>query len=77
MSQFTGTGTDFFSPLNIFGTDILVPVLVLVQFSSTDSVMVLIVQVLSQSVPVPKQKKQQNQVNKLAVMNTAVPSYLT
>ena len=51
MSQSTGTGTDFFSPMIIFGTDVLV--LVLVQFSSTDSVLVLIPQVLSQSVPVP------------------------
>jgi hypothetical protein len=50
----TGTGTVFFSPLIIFGTDVLV--LVLVQFPSTDSVLVLIAQVLSQSVPVPKQK---------------------
>ena len=37
MSQFTGTGTDFFSPLIIFGTDLLV--LVLVEFSSTDFVL--------------------------------------
>ncbi len=60
MRQSTGTGTDFFSPLIIFGTDVLILVLVLVQFSSTDSVLVLIAQVLSQSVPVPKQRKQQN-----------------
>jgi hypothetical protein len=51
MSQSIGTGTDFFSPLIILGTDVLV------QFLSTDSVLVLIAQVLSQSVPVPKQKK--------------------
>ena len=51
MSQSTGADTDFFSPLIVFGTDVLV--LVLVQFSSTDSVLVLITQVLSQSVPVP------------------------
>jgi hypothetical protein len=70
MSQSTGTGTDFFSPLIIFGTDVLVLVLVLVlvQFSSTDSVLVLMAQVLSQSVPVPKQKNSKNQVNKLATM---------
>jgi len=53
MSQSTGTGTDFFSPLINFGTDVLVLVLVLVQFSSTDSVLVLIAQVLNRSVPVP------------------------
>ena len=51
MSQSTGTGTDFFSPLINFGTDVLV--LVLVQFSSTDSVLELIAQVLNRSVPVP------------------------
>jgi hypothetical protein len=33
-------------------------VLVLIQFSSTDPVLVLIAQLLSQSVPVPKQKQQ-------------------
>ena len=47
MSQSTGSGTNFFSPLINFGTDVLVLVLVLVQFSSTDSVLVLIAQVLS------------------------------
>jgi uncharacterized membrane protein len=54
MSQYT-EGIDFFSPLTNFGTDVLVLVLVLVlvQFSSTDSVLVLIAQVLNQSVPVP------------------------
>ncbi len=59
MSQSTGTGTDFFSPLIVFGTDVLVLVLVvvLVQFSSTDFVLVLIAQVLSKSVPVAKTKK--------------------
>src|SRR6185369_15367 len=69
MRQSTGTGTDFFSPLIIFGTDVLVLVLVLVQFSSTDSVLVLIAQVLSQSVPVPKRKNSKNQAKKLAAMN--------
>ena len=53
MRQSTGTGTDFFSPLIVFGTDVLVLVLVLIQFSGTDSVLVLIAQVLSRSVPVP------------------------
>ena len=53
MSQSTGTGTDFFSLLINFGTDVLALVLVLVQFSSTDSVLVLIAQVLNRSVPVP------------------------
>jgi hypothetical protein len=40
MDQSTGTGTVIFSLLIIFGTDVLV--LVLVQFSSTDTVLVLI-----------------------------------
>ena len=65
MSQSTGTGTDFFSPLIIFGTDVLVLVLVLVQFSSTDSVLVLITQVLSQSVPAPTRQKQPKSCKKI------------
>jgi hypothetical protein len=68
MSQFTSTDTDFFSPLIIFGTDVLVLVLVLVKFSSTDSVLILIAQVLSQSVPVQKQKNLKNQAYILADM---------
>jgi hypothetical protein len=64
VSQSSGTGTVSFSSLIIIGTDVLV----LVQFLSTDSILVLIAQVLSHSVPVPKQKNSKNLVNKLAAM---------